>query len=61
MRAAFSTLLAAAARDNKRILLLTGDHGYALFDEFRRACQTAIRKVLNNNPVYANERTGNPP
>ncbi|VVE56039.1 transketolase [Pandoraea aquatica] len=37
MRAAFSRLLTQAARQDARILLLTGDHGYALFDEFRRA------------------------
>ena len=38
MRDAFSeTLVAAAARDPK-VLLLTGDHGYALFDAFRKSC-----------------------
>ncbi len=35
MRNAFSNALVAAARADKKILLLTGDHGYALFDEFR--------------------------
>ena len=25
-------------RSRRSVLLLTGDHGYALFDEFRRAC-----------------------
>jgi transketolase len=38
MRAAFSDALVAAAKRDPRVLLLTGDHGYALFDEFRRAC-----------------------
>jgi transketolase len=35
VRNAFSSALVAAARADERILLLTGDHGYALFDEFR--------------------------
>jgi transketolase len=38
MRTAFSRFLVDAARADPRIVLLTGDHGYALFDEFRRAC-----------------------
>ncbi len=38
MRPTFSRLLADAARRDERVLLLTGDHGYALFDEFRRVC-----------------------
>jgi transketolase len=38
MRDAFPRALVAAARADERVLLLTGDHGYALFDEFRRAC-----------------------
>lgn len=38
MRNAFSTALIAAAQADKKILLLTGDHGYALFDEFRHLC-----------------------
>lgn len=38
MRSAFSASLVAAAQSDARIVLLTGDHGYALFDEFRRAC-----------------------
>jgi len=38
MRAAFSKTLADFARADPRVLLLTGDHGYALFDEFRKAC-----------------------
>src|SRR5580698_10187744 len=38
MRKAFSTALVQAARQDPRVLLLTGDHGYALFDEIRRDC-----------------------
>jgi len=35
MRDAFSRALVSAAEKDERIVLLTGDHGYALFDEFR--------------------------
>lgn len=38
MRAAFSKTLADIARADPRVVLLTGDHGYSLFDEFRRVC-----------------------
>lgn len=38
MRAAFSDALVRLARANPEVLLLTGDHGYALFDDFRRHC-----------------------
>ncbi len=38
MRAAFSKTLADIARADPRVVLLTGDHGYALFDEFRQVC-----------------------
>ncbi len=38
MRAAFSKTLADIAHADPRVVLLTGDHGYALFDEFRRVC-----------------------
>ena len=38
MRDAFSKCLVEAGLSDPRVLLLTGDHGYALFDEFRRAC-----------------------
>lgn len=38
MRAAFSDALIRLAKANPDVLLLTGDHGYALFDEFRKAC-----------------------
>lgn len=38
MRNAFSTALVKAAQLNERVVLLTGDHGYALFDEFRKIC-----------------------
>lgn len=37
MRNAFSDALVAAALADPKVLLLTGDHGYALFDPFRRA------------------------
>jgi transketolase len=37
MRAAFSDALVAAAIADPKVLLLTGDHGYALFDAFRKA------------------------
>lgn len=36
MRDAFSDALVAAAIADPKVLLLTGDHGYALFDEFRK-------------------------
>jgi transketolase len=38
MRDAFSRNLVQAALADPRLMLLTGDHGYALFDEFRRVC-----------------------
>lgn len=38
MRNAFSNCLVRAAKADDRVLLLTGDHGYALFDDFRREC-----------------------
>src|SRR3954471_14225775 len=38
MRTAFSKSLVEAAVADPRVVLLTGDHGYALFDEFRRLC-----------------------
>jgi len=38
MRNAFARALVQAARDDPRVILLTGDHGYALFDEYRRLC-----------------------
>ena len=38
MRSAFSAALTRLGQDNPDVLLLTGDHGYALFDEFRKAC-----------------------
>src|SRR5438270_12823645 len=38
MRDAFSKSLVQAAVADPRVVLLTGDHGYALFDEFRRVC-----------------------
>ncbi len=38
MRPTFSRILTQAAKSDDRVLLLTGDHGYALFDEFRQTC-----------------------
>ena len=38
MRAAFSEALIRLAQADPNVLLLTGDHGYALFDDFRKAC-----------------------
>lgn len=38
MRSAFSAALTKLGRQDPNVLLLTGDHGYALFDEFRKAC-----------------------
>src|SRR5436309_10704956 len=38
MRNAFASALIQAAQADPRVLLLTGDHGYALFDDFRQAC-----------------------
>lgn len=40
MRTAFSATLVSLAKADPKILLLTGDHGYALFDDFRRECPT---------------------
>ena len=37
MRTAFSDALVAAAINDPKVLLLTGDHGYALFDAFRKS------------------------
>lgn len=38
MREAFSNALVRLALADPNVLLLTGDHGYALFDEFRKRC-----------------------
>jgi transketolase len=38
MRTAFSDTLVKLAKADSNVLLLTGDHGYALFDEFRKEC-----------------------
>ena len=38
MREAFSDTLLALAKSDPNVLLLTGDHGYALFDAFRQEC-----------------------
>lgn len=36
MRDALSKVLVQLANDDPRVVVLTGDHGYALFDEFRK-------------------------
>lgn len=38
MRQAFSDAIVRAAQTDPKVLMLTGDHGYALFDAFRKAC-----------------------
>lgn len=38
MRDVFSDTLVRLAKGDSKVLLLTGDHGYALFDDFRREC-----------------------
>jgi transketolase len=38
VRDAFSNTLVRLALADPKVLLLTGDHGYALFDEFRKRC-----------------------
>ena len=38
MRVAFSNALVRLALADPQVILLTGDHGYALFDEFRNRC-----------------------
>lgn len=38
MRQAFSEALVVLAQADPNVLLLTGDHGYALFDDFRNRC-----------------------
>lgn len=38
VRDAFSNALVRLATADRSVLLLTGDHGYALFDSFRREC-----------------------
>src|SRR5437899_4268382 len=38
MRKAFSKALVDAAVADPRLVLLTGDHGYSLFDDFRQRC-----------------------
>jgi transketolase len=38
MRTAFSEALVRLAKVDSNVLLLTGDHGYALFDDFRKEC-----------------------
>jgi transketolase len=40
MRSALSDVLISLGKRDSSILLITGDHGYALFDDFRRECPT---------------------
>lgn len=40
MRVALSDTLVRLAKSDPQMLLLTGDHGYSLFDDFRRECPT---------------------
>ena len=51
MRAAFAKALIAAAQADERIVLLTGDHGYTLFDEFRHLCP---RQYMNGGIAEQN-------
>lgn len=39
VRSAFSNELTEHAMADPRVVLLTGDHGYALFDQFRKKCR----------------------
>ena len=45
MRKAFSDSLVALAKANPDVMLLTGDHGYALFDDFIRECPSQYLNV----------------
>lgn len=45
MREAFSNALVRLALTDPNVLLLTGDHGYALFDEFRKRCPSQYINV----------------
>lgn len=38
MRSAFVKCLTEAAQSDGRVILLSGDHGYSLFDQFRQSC-----------------------
>ena len=40
MRSALSNVLISLSKKDSSILLLTGDHGYDLFDDFRKECPT---------------------
>ncbi len=40
MRDAFSDTIVRLAKADPNVLLLTGDHGYALFDDFRKECSS---------------------
>ena len=45
MRSAFSDALIKAAKQDRKIIQLTGDHGYALFDDFRKNCPSQYINV----------------
>jgi transketolase len=45
MRAEFSDCLIRIARGDPRVILLTGDHGYAVFDGFRTECASQYLNV----------------
>jgi len=38
MRSALSRLISDSAKNDKNLYVLSGDHGYALFDEIRKTC-----------------------
>jgi transketolase len=45
MRAEFSDRLIRIARSDPRVVLLTGDHGYSIFDGFRTECASQYLNV----------------
>src|SRR5258707_13366824 len=53
MRNAFAKALIHAAQADERVVLLTGDHGYSLFDELRQVCphEYIIAGVAEQNMV----------
>jgi transketolase len=53
MRATFSDTLVRLAKADPNVLLLTGDHGYALFDDFRRECPAQYGWGYNRYKVPA--------
>src|SRR5258708_33941524 len=51
MRNAFAKALIYAAQADERVVLLTGDHGNSLFDEFRQVCP---RQYINAGVAQQN-------